>query len=223
MATVAVDQWFADVIPAAQLCPNPIIRREIVNACRDLCSRTMLWTVKLDPIDAVANEPEYELATSGAEIAGVDRATFGGKKIDPVSETALDQEDTEEGYNATPWREKTVAVPERYFVTFDKKIRLVYTPDGDLTGGLQVWVNLIPLIDAATVPGFLWENFKDMISDGAKGRLKAISDMPWTDMNLASVFLSSYEAQMTEAKQKKHKGFQRAKTRSFVRTRYYDF
>ena len=56
MATVSVDQWFPDVVPAAQLCPNPIIRREIVNACRDLCDRTMLWVSKLDAIDVVADE-----------------------------------------------------------------------------------------------------------------------------------------------------------------------
>jgi hypothetical protein len=73
------------------------------------------------------------------------------------------------------------------------------------------------------VPAFLWENFKDMITDGAKGRLKAISDMPWSDMELAGAFLGSYEAQMTTAKQKKYQGFQRVKTRALVRTRYHDF
>ena len=74
VSTVSVDQWFSDVVPVAQLCPNPIIRREIVNACRDLCDRTMLWVTKLDPINVVANTAEYQLSTSGAEIAGVDRA-----------------------------------------------------------------------------------------------------------------------------------------------------
>ena len=221
MATVSVDQWFADVVPAAQLCPNPIIRREIVNACRDLCDRTMLWTAKLDSINVVANTAEYQLATSGAEIAGVDRAQFNGKTIYPTSETALDEDDSQDNY--TTWRAKTTDQPERYYVTFDKKIRLVYTPDAALNSGLDVWVYVIPLISATTVPAFLWENFKDMISDGAKGRLKSIVDMPWTDMQAAANFFNSYEFQMTAAKQKKHQGFQRGKTRSFVRTRYHDF
>ena len=221
MATVSVVQWFPDVVPAAQLCPNPIIRREIVNACRDLCDRTMLWVSKLDPIDVVADEAEYQLATSGAEIAGVDRAKFNGKTIYPVSETALDEDETQD--DRTVWRDKTTDIPQRFFVTFDKQIRLVYTPDADLTGGLKVWAYLIPAIDAVTVQSFLWENFKDMITDGAKGRLKAISDMPWSDMELAGAFLGSYEAQMTTAKQKKYQGFQRVKTRALVRTRYHDF
>ena len=221
MATVSVDQWFPDVVPAAQLCPNPIIRREIVNACRDLCDRTMLWVSKLDPIDVVADEAEYQLATSGAEIAGVDRAKFNGKTIYPVSETALDEDESQD--DKTSWRDKTTDIPERYFVTFEKKLRLVYIPDANLPSGLEVWVYTIPLISATAVPTFLWENFKDMITDGAKGRLKAISDMPWSDMELAGAFLGSYEAQMTKAKQKKYQGFQRVKTRAIVRTRYHDF
>ena len=221
VSTVSVDQWFPDVVPVAQLCPNPIIRREIVNACRDLCERTMLWVTQLDPINVVANTAEYQLATSEAEIAGVDRAQFNSKTIHPTSETALDEDDSQADYNT--WRAKTIDIPDRYYVTYDKKIRLVYTPDADLNSGLDVWVYVIPLISATTVPAFLWENFKDMIADGAKGRLKAISDMPWSDMQAAANFLSSYEYQMTAAKQKKHQGFQRGKTRSFVRTRYHDF
>lgn len=219
--TVSVDLWFPDVVPAAQLCPNPIIRREIVNACRDLCERTMLWTAALDPIDVVENEPEYQLATTGADIVGADRAKFNGKTIYPTSETALDEDDTQE--DQTTWRDKTTDIPERYFVTFDKKIRLVYTPDADLSSGLEVWVILSPEITAVTVPGFLWENFKDMIADGARGRLKSIPDQPWTNLETAAGFLQSYEFQMIKAQQKKYTGFQRHKTRAIVRTRYHDF
>ena len=50
-----------------------------------------------------------------------------------------------------------------------------------------------------------------------------LADMPWSDMQAAANYLGSYELQMTAAKQKKHQGFQRGKTRSFVRTRYHDF
>jgi hypothetical protein len=222
MVDISVDQWFPDVIPAAQLCPSKIIRREIVNTCRDLCDRTMLWTLELPAIDIVMNQAEYQLTTTGASIAAADRAAYNGSTIFPVSETALDEDDTQVDGN-TEWRTKTTDVPERYFVTIEKKIRLVYIPNAAKTGGLKVWVILIPLITAIVVPDFLWDNFKDMVSDGARGRLKSMLDMPWTDLKTAGEFLASYEMQMVDAKQKKHKGFQRVKTRAFVRTRYHDF
>ena len=221
MVDISVDLWFPDVIPAAQLCPNPIIRREIVNACRDLCERTMLWVEALDPIDVVGDTAEYALTKTDVEISGADRAKFNGKTIYPTSETALDEDETQE--DQTTWREKTTDTPERYFVTFEKNLRLVYIPDADLTSGLEVWAILIPLVDSIVVPIFLWENFKDMIADGAKGRLKSILNMPWTDLKAAGGFLQSYEAKMMPAKQKKFTGFQRVKTRAIVRTRYHDF
>jgi hypothetical protein len=182
----------------------------------------MLWTLELPVIDVVMNQAEYQLTTTGAGISGADRAAYNGKTIFPASETALDEDDTQIGGNYE-WRLKTTDTPERYFITIEKKIRLVYIPNADLTGGLKVWATLVPEITAITVPGFLWENFKDMVSDGARGRLKSMLDMPWTDLKTAGTFLASYEFQMVDAKQKKHKGFQRAKTRAFVRTRYHDF
>lgn len=222
MVDISVDLWFPDVIPAAQLCPAKIIRREIVNTCRDLCDRTMLWTLELPAIDVVMDQAEYQLTTTGASIAGADRAAFNGKTIFPASETALDEDDTQIGGNEE-WRTKTTDKPERYFVTIEKKVRLVYIPDADLTGGLIVWAILVPDITAIVVPEFLWDNFKDMVSDGTRGRLKSMLDMPWTDLKTAGEFLASYEMQMIDAKQKKHKGFQRIKTRGFARTRYHDF
>lgn len=222
MVDISVDQWFPDVVPAAQLCPNKIIRREIINSCRDLCDRTMLWTQDLTAIDVVADEPLYQLTATGAEIGGIDRAAYDGKTIHPTSEMALD-EDESQADNYNEWRTKTTDIPERYYGTFDKKIRLVYIPDAALTAGLTVTVYVVPLITAITVPPFLWENFKDMVSDGARGRLKSILDMPWTDLKAASAYLGSFEAQMYDAKRKKFEGFQRKTLRSFVRTRYHDF
>lgn len=218
---INISDWYPDVLPAAQLCPTPIINREIISTCRDLCMRTMLWTEELTPISAVADQATYPLLAAGAEITGIDRASYDGKTIYPTSETALDEDSTQE--SKEEWRDKTADKPERYFCTFDKKIRLVYIPDADLASAVKVWVNVIPLIDATVVPSFLWENFKDMVADGAKGRLKAILDMPWTDIDVAATFLQAYEFAMVKAMQKKYSGFQRVKTRALVRTRYHDF
>ena len=219
---VSLDLWFPEVVPAAQDCPNPIIRRHLADTCRDFCARTKLWVGELAAINVVANEPEYDLVTSGAEIVGADRATFDGKTIDPTSQIALDHDETQ-SVNEHEWRSQTTDIPTKYFVTFDKKLRLVYIPDADLAGGLVAWAILQPEIDAVEVPAFLWENFKDMISDGAKSRLLSLIDMPWTDLKLAAGFGSSYEYQMIEAKQKKYTGFHRAKTREILRTHYHDF
>lgn len=216
---ISVEAWFDEVISAAALAPNPVIRRDIVDICRDVCKRTMLWTQQLNPIDVVADQAEYDLPIAGADISGVDRAEFDGNELNPVSETALD-EDTRE---VEAWRPRTIAIPERYYVTEDYKIRLVYIPDADLSAGLDVWAFIMPLSDATEVPLFLYNEFKDLISMGTIGKLKMRPDMPWTDLQAGAGFLDVYERQMIPAMQKKFTGFQRVKTRDIVRTRYHDF
>ncbi len=216
---ISVDAWFDEVVPAAQLCPNPIIRKDIVNACRDLCRRSMLWTQQLAAIDVVAGQAEYPLTVSGADLVGVDRAQFDGKQMDPVSETALDEDTREPEY----WRTRPIDVPKRYYVDAQYNIRLVYTPNASKTDALVVWAIVMPPQDAVEVPDFLYNEFKETITTGAKGRLLLRPNMPWSDTQLGAGFMNTYEQMLLVAQQKKFTGFQRVKTRDIVRTRYHDF
>jgi hypothetical protein len=219
VVNISVDAWFDKVVSGAQLAPNVMIRRDIVEICRDICARTMLWTSELNPIDVVADQAEYSLPIAGADICGVDRAEFNGVNINPTSETALD-EDTRE---VEEWRPRTIAIPERYFVNEKYEIRLVYIPDAALSAGLAVWAYLMPVPEATEVPLFLYNEFKDLVTLGTLGKLKMRPDMPWSDLQAGAGFMDVYEAKMPMAKQKKFTGFQRVKTRDIVRTRYHDF
>ena len=219
MANISVDAWFDEVVPAAQMAPNIIIRKDIVNACRDFCRQTMLWTAQLVAIDIVADQAEYALAASGADLVGVDRAEYDGNEMNPTSELALDEDTRETEW----WRTRTTDKPERYYVTEAYDLRLVYIPDAALTGGLVVWAYVQPLQTATEVPLFLYNEFKETITLGAKGRLKMRDDMPWTDLEKAIGYMSAYEAMLIPAKQKKFTGFQRTKTRDILRTHYHDF
>lgn len=219
--SINLESWFPEVVPAAPLCPDSIITRHLADTCRDFCSRTMLWTEDLTAIDVVEDQPEYQMTHATAEIVGADRVTYDDKIIDAVAEAALDRDSTIDGF--AEWRTKTTDTPTRYFVTIDKKVRLVYIPDADLTSGLLVRAILQPLITATSIPDFIWENFKDMVADGAKMRILSMVSMPWTDLALAGAFSQNYELLMVAARQKKFTGFQRVKTRDILRTRYYDF
>lgn len=221
--TISVETWFDEVVPAAQLCPNPIIRKDIINACREFCRRTELWTYDLDPISIVAGTAEYSLAASGADIAGGNRATIVGNAdpLEAVSEEALD-EDTRE---TEAWRTRTsdLAGITRFFVTAEYKIRLVYIPDADLASGLNVNAYLMPLETATEVPIFLYNEYKETIAMGAKARLKLRLDMPWTDVQVGAGYMDIFEQGIFFGRQKKFTGFMKTKTRDIVRTHYHDF
>lgn len=221
--TISVDTWFDEVIPAAQLCPNKIIRKDIVNACREFCRRTELWTQDLLPIDIVADQAEYPLTVSGADVAGGHRATITGNAdpLSPVSEEALDR-DTRE---SEAWRPRTADLSDvtRYYVTPLYDIRLVYIPNAALVGGLNVNVSVMPLDGSTAIPLFLYNEFKEVIANGAKARLKLRLDMPWTDLNLGAGLYDLFEQGILTGRQKKFTGFQKVKTRDIIRTHYNDF
>jgi hypothetical protein len=224
MATISVDNWLDELIPAAQLCPNPIIRKDIVNACREFCRRTELWTQDLPAISIVADQSEYPLTTTGADIVGGNRATIVGNAdpLSPVSEEALDEDEREAEF----WRTKTagsLSEVTRYFVTSNYDIRLVYIPGEALADGLNVNVAVMPLEGATSVPLFLYNEFKEVIANGAKARLKLRVDMPWTDLNLGAGLYDLFEQGIFAGRQKKFTGFQKVKTRDIVRTHYHDF
>ena len=221
--TISVDNWFNDVIPAAQLCPNAVIRKEIVNACREFCRRTNLWIQDLLPISIVADQAEYALTVSGADIVAGERATVEGN-ADPlgaVSEQALDADERETEY----WRTRTGELSEvkRYFVTPLYYIRLVYIPNTALADGLLVACSVMPLEASTEVPLFLFNEFKEIIANGARGRLKLMPNMPWTDLRLGAGFYDLFEQGIFSGRQKKFTGFQKVKTRDIIRTHYHDF
>lgn len=224
MATITIDNWMDEVVPAAQLCPNPIIRKDILNACREFCKRTELWTVDLTAIDIVTDQAEYPLIYATADIAGANRAKILGARdpLDAVAEEALEEDTRESGEY---WREKTEAPLEikRYYVTPDYNLRLVYIPDAGLTAGLNVNAFVMPLETATEVPLFLYTEYKEVIAMGAKGRLKLRPDMPWTDIQTGAGYMDIFDQGVFIGRQKKFTGFMKTKTRDTVRTHYQDF
>ena len=217
--SVSIDAWFDEVVPSAQLCPNPVIRSKILDTCRHFCRETELWEVEHLAIDVVAGEPLYPLSISGVDIVGGERAEYDGKPLDAVSAQALDADEREREY----WRTKTTEIPTRYYVDEQYRLRLVYIPNNSLVGGLKVVCSVKPLELATTVPAFLYNQYADAITLGTQARLKLIPDMPWTDIRLGASFADMYDGKVFEGKQKKFTGFMHTKTRNIVRTHYHDF
>ena len=130
--------------------------------------------------------------------------------LSPVSEEALDEDDRETEF----WRTKTagsLSQIDRYYVTSNYDIRLVYIPGTALTDGLNVNVATMPLETATAVPLFLYNEYKEVIANGAKARLKLRLDMPWTDLNLGAGLYDLFEQGVFTGRQKKFTGFQKVK------------
>lgn len=188
--SVAITQWVQRIGPGLKFCPNPLIKQETIDVLRDFCARTRLWYERLADITIVAGTESYPLTSTSGDIASARRVEVNGIAIDPADERTLDREHAK-------WRTQQGEV-WAYYIGQDRTLHLVYTPAN--AGTLSVWVNLMPALTATTVQGFLFNDHRDVITLGAKARLLAHPNRPWSNPSAAEVYRQQYEDKVDEIK-----------------------
>ena len=195
-----ISEWVQHISARVPLCPDPVIEQEVLFTCQDFCQRTLLWDEnKLDPINIVATTHTYALSSTDGDICAVDLVRVDSVPITPVSVNELNK-------RGVTWRDLTSSRPAEYIVGMKDEIRLVYIPTENITAGLEVWVCLKPLKTATSVEDFLYRDYRDVIKDGASGRLLEIPGQPWSDIELANYFITKYEDARDSAMSKKFTG-----------------
>jgi len=195
-----ITEWIPRIAPTVTLCPNQIIKEAVINTCRDFCQKTQLWDNNaLTAIDVVDGISDYVLTSALGDIVGTNAAAVDGTPISPTTVEELDRLNT-------LWRQTVTARSSWYIFGMADSIKLVYEPDDDITGGLEVWVSLKPLKTATTVEDFLYRDFERAIEDGAKGELLVIQGTPWSNLELGGYFTTKYEAARDTAKMQKFTG-----------------
>ncbi len=198
-------------------CPQPVVRSQLLEVCRDFCQRTRLWTEQLTAIDVVSGTARYSLSSDNGEVWGVQRAE--------LDETPLDWTDIEaKDRDETTWRTDTADDPDEcWYDETTGELVLVETPSADHDvsddGGLVVWAYLKPDADATTVPNWIYNNHFNTILEGVKADLFAMEDVPWTDLKRAEFHRSNFENETAGIATKRHQGKTAARVRDVLRRR----
>lgn len=79
--------------------------------------------------------------------------------------------------------------------------------------GLGVWVALKPSLTATTVENFIYNDFMDTISDGARAKLFAMVNQPWGNPQYATFYKARYEAFRDKAARTARNGLARPVSR----------
>jgi len=72
--------------------------------------------------------------------------------------------------------------------------------------GLSVWVALKPTLDATTIEDFIYEDYLEVIADGARGMLFGMAGQPWANGELATYYTKRYQAYRNRAANRKRLG-----------------
>jgi hypothetical protein len=76
--------------------------------------------------------------------------------------------------------------------------------------GLSVWVALKPTLDATTIEDFIYEDYLEVIADGARGMLFGMAGQPWANGELATYYTKRYRAYRNRAANRKRLGLTKA-------------
>lgn len=72
--------------------------------------------------------------------------------------------------------------------------------------GLSVWVALKPTLDATTIEDFIYEDYLEVIADGARGMLFGMAGQQWANGELATYYTKRYQAYRNRAANRKRLG-----------------
>lgn len=168
--SIALDAFYADLRADVPGCPEPSMRRELVNALDEFCTRTWAWWAWLEDgdLELDAGEREYILTPpTGTRIVGM---------------VALQYEDESpvEGYRFRP-----------------PYLRLDRAPSASKP--LKVCLALKPDRNATTVEDFLFNDWREAACAGAKWRLMTLPGKPWTNLEAAAYHRKVFDQSIRDA------------------------
>lgn len=186
MATVSWADFHYLVMPYLPGAPTVSVDGALRDAADEFLARTHVWREPLDPFDTEAGVSVYDLyATS--RIEAVLRLTLDGVAMTPINERA---------YDVTRLAE--TGRPLVYHLQEDTQVNLLPTPESTYEIGGLVALRLQR--NAAGIPDWIFDAWREDIMRGAIWRLAEIPNKSWSDQNLAMLERQRFDRAMANAR-----------------------
>lgn len=223
MATMLFSEFLSGILVDVPGCPDFAIEREVRNAAIQLCRRSLCWRQKLDPITVLANVGSYTLdkPTSGTRIIKIYDVVLSTPSIDPAiaqPDVRLLQSKTVQALDAAnpTWRQSQaqalaasyLSISPTLFYTQDTPDAILLAGVPVMNGTLDVLASVAPTITATGMDAWVAEQHYEAIIHGAKARLMAIPQKPWTDFNAAAWHTTEFDTAISGANVEAAQGFQ---------------
>lgn len=197
-----LDAFMPAIRPHAPGCPNIAAFAAIRLAAIEFLERTKFWRWE-DEFDVTAAQSSITTPTDSV-LLEIDKVMFDGDELERATPSWLDA--IEPG-----WRDGSLTgIPSFVTQTELNTIRLVPSQDGHVN--LYVWLK--PSADAAQLPDFLSDQYREIIAYGTLARLLAQPNQPYTNLTTGAGYAALFETKITDLLGKAATGQQRAPRRS---------
>ena len=215
MAT-AITSWNKHITNKLNRAPSVLIEATVIDAVREFCEETHIWSVFCSDIDVVADTNSYDLKAavpSLANIVAIKSIRYKEAKADDTEGDDDDyffltpvSEEIEEQVRSGSWIFDEADVPSEYYVDENWLIAFTTIPTHSSTDAIRANVYVKPTEADTTVEDFIYRDHRDAITYGALYRLYEMTSMPWADLKLSEYFKTKFIDKCSDVKFIKYTG-----------------
>jgi hypothetical protein len=191
-----------DLTPYVSGLDRPSLIRAVMDATREFCRRTHIYSVTLTAINVVASDRDYTLTPpTGMEFLNIETVSYktDGTTADQFRPLVPISTREYQFLAGSDWKNDEASEPDKFWVDEGFILYLKPIPTVASTGGLLVEAAIRPDDDAVTVPAFLVDNWRSAIKYGALAYLFSQGAMPWFDGKGALAYAQLFERQVGDA------------------------
>lgn len=203
---VAWSAFYPDVLPELPWAPDPAVDQWLRNAAIEFFDRSKAYVVDLDAADAVANQMAYDLdLPSYTDLVEVVAVVVSGNPLDPASPQFL-------AGKFGDWSAE-VGTPDYYTQQSMDGLLLVPAPSASAAAAIKIKAAVKPSHAAPSIENWLFVQWRQAITAGAKAKAMAEEGKPWSNPDGAMLNLSLFEGAISRATTLAANGFGRARPR----------
>jgi hypothetical protein len=188
MAAVLIEDLLNQVRAECGSCPTEQMVQETVNIIRDFCNYTRAYQHEVESESIVALVPDYDI-----EVPNTD--------VEPIAIEYLSVDAFESKFKDARWLDRYVtnwrlrSADDFRFFTHLKPGTITFpgvpTKNGT-AGGVYYRVSLRPKLVALNIESDFTDQYLDVIADGARAEILAMSGKPWSNPKRADQLHRSY-------------------------------
>lgn len=172
--------FFKYVAPSAHMVPMPVVEDTAADVIIDFCLKTSVYRQWLEDHIYVYEDDEDVEVDLPANTAVVE---------------ILAVQEVEESGDYGEFRD-----PDTYmFSDQDGDSKLLFNDPAEKDYEARIYASLRPTIGFTVVPDWIYENWRDVISEGIKYRLLAMTSKPWFSATEAGKCYANYRAGLQKA------------------------
>ena len=209
MATLT--SFYPYIVPHVSGCPEITIDTNLMSSIIEFSERTLILERDHDPVTIVKNISDYDFEPPIANhlVIKIINAWCQGSALEPIAPDVI-QDPTIYNRFANKDNTFTTGKPKNIFQKDERTFTLSPVPDETVAQSLTMRVALKPSRSATSVEDVFYEDYAEIIADGALSKLMMIPNNKFTNPQMAGVHLQRFVQGINKTKQLATKGFVRS-------------